>query len=142
MGYYVFSLFKFLGEKHSKLRIKNLDSYFVYYFSFSWCTWCQKPAHYLSAEMALVSTFFQLFIVLGMYNFGGGHDLPPWLKYVGLTNQPEKKVPHIPICSGSPVSCPIKEPCIGILWLFAVFTNLFHLMVRFLTNEKKWRKFH
>ena len=32
---------------------------------------CQKPAHLLSAQMALVSTFFQMFIVLGMYNFGG-----------------------------------------------------------------------
>ena len=31
---------------------------------------CQKPAHFLSAQMALVSTFFQMFIVLGMYNFG------------------------------------------------------------------------
>ena len=27
---------------------------------------CQKPA----AQMALLSTFFQMFIVLGMYNFG------------------------------------------------------------------------
>ena len=31
---------------------------------------CQKPAHFLSAQMALVSTFFQMFIELGMYNFG------------------------------------------------------------------------
>jgi hypothetical protein len=30
---------------------------------------CRKPAHFLSAQMALVSTFFQIFIVLGMYNF-------------------------------------------------------------------------
>ena len=30
---------------------------------------CQKPAHFLSAQVALVSTFFQMFIVLGMYNF-------------------------------------------------------------------------
>ena len=29
----------------------------------------QKPAHFLSAQMALVSTFFQRIIVLGMYNF-------------------------------------------------------------------------
>ena len=27
----------------------------------------QKPAHFLSAHMALVNTFFQMFIVLGMY---------------------------------------------------------------------------
>ena len=31
---------------------------------------CQKPAQVLSAQMALVTTFFQMFIVLGMYNFG------------------------------------------------------------------------
>ena len=30
---------------------------------------CQKPAHFLSAQMALVSTFFQMFTVLGMYDF-------------------------------------------------------------------------
>ena len=30
----------------------------------------QKPAHFFSAQMALVSTFFQMFVVLGMYNFG------------------------------------------------------------------------
>ena len=30
---------------------------------------CRKPAHFLPAQMALVSTFFQMFIVLGMYNF-------------------------------------------------------------------------
>ena len=30
---------------------------------------CQKPAHFLSAHMALVSTFFQMLIVLGTYNF-------------------------------------------------------------------------
>ena len=29
----------------------------------------KKPDHFLSAQMALVSTFFQIFIVLGMYNF-------------------------------------------------------------------------
>ena len=28
---------------------------------------CQKPAHFLSAKMALVGTFSQMFIVLGMY---------------------------------------------------------------------------
>ena len=31
---------------------------------------CKKPAHFLSAQVDLVSTFFQMFIVLGMYNFG------------------------------------------------------------------------
>ena len=30
---------------------------------------CQKPADFLSVQMALVSTFFQMFIALGMYNF-------------------------------------------------------------------------
>ena len=31
---------------------------------------CQKQVHFLSAQMALVSTFFQMFIVLWIYNFG------------------------------------------------------------------------
>ena len=35
---------------------------------------CQKPAHFLSVQMALVSTFFQMFIVLGIYNFASVKD--------------------------------------------------------------------
>ena len=32
---------------------------------------CQKPAHFWTAQMAVLSSFFQGFIVLlGMYNFG------------------------------------------------------------------------
>ena len=33
---------------------------------------CEKPADFLSAEMALVSTFFQMFLELGMYNVAYG----------------------------------------------------------------------
>jgi hypothetical protein len=32
-----------------------------------------KTSPFLSAQMALVSTFFQMFIVLGMYNFESVH---------------------------------------------------------------------
>ena len=35
---------------------------------------CQKPAHFLSAQMASVVSFFQMFIVLGMYNFDSGQE--------------------------------------------------------------------
>ena len=31
---------------------------------------CKKPVHFLLAQMALVSTILQMFIVLGMFNFG------------------------------------------------------------------------
>ena len=34
----------------------------------------KKPAHFLSVQMALVSTFFQMFIVLGIYNFASVKD--------------------------------------------------------------------
>ena len=37
---------------------------------------CQKPANFLSAQVALVSTFFQMFIVLGMYNFDNRYNSP------------------------------------------------------------------
>ena len=30
---------------------------------------CQKPAHFLFIQIVLVSTLFQMFIVLGMYKF-------------------------------------------------------------------------
>ena len=39
---------------------------------------CQKPAHFLYAQMALVSTFFQMCKVLEMYNFDVNVK---WLKY-------------------------------------------------------------
>ena len=38
----------------------------------------QKPAHFLSAQMALVSTFFEMFIVLGMYNFSENTNVSKW----------------------------------------------------------------
>ena len=34
----------------------------------------QKPAQFLSAQMDLVSTFFQVFIVFGMHNFNVVHN--------------------------------------------------------------------
>ena len=56
----------FLVKKHFKLtwkfRIKIL-------FNISVLLICQKPANFLSGQMASVSTFFHMFIVLGMYNF-------------------------------------------------------------------------
>ena len=37
---------------------------------------CQKSAHYLSAQMAVISSFLQVFIVLRMYNFWKqGHSI-------------------------------------------------------------------
>ena len=36
-----------------------------------------ETSPFFSAQMALVSTFFQMFIVLGMYNF----DLHTYVKY-------------------------------------------------------------
>ena len=30
---------------------------------------CQKPAHFLSAQMAILSSSFSVLIVLGIYNF-------------------------------------------------------------------------
>ena len=41
----------------------------IFQFYLMYMLICQKPAHFLSAQMALVSSFFQMFIVLGMYNF-------------------------------------------------------------------------
>ena len=72
-----FSLLKFFWvKKHFKL-IENsgLKSRFLF------CLICisvlldvhanlPETSPFLSAQMALVSTFFQMFIVLGMYNFG------------------------------------------------------------------------
>ena len=72
----MFSLFKFFGWKNILNQLENsgLKSRFLFCLIFQFYLMyrliCQKPAHFLSAQkMALVSTFFQMFIVLGMYNF-------------------------------------------------------------------------
>ena len=46
----------------------------------------QKPAHFLSAQMALVSTFFQMFIVLGMYYFGWNQTDKCWARIMIIIN--------------------------------------------------------
>ena len=43
----------------------------------------QKPAHFLSAQMAVMTSFFQVFILLGMYNFAGNLDLKLIFSYDG-----------------------------------------------------------
>ena len=70
----LFSLFNLFGWKNDskltwKFRIKlqipilfNIQFYLMYRLI------CQKPANFWSAQMALVSTFFSMFIVLGIYN--------------------------------------------------------------------------
>ena len=70
------SLFSFFGWKSILNQLENsgLKSRFLFclicqsYLMYRLI--CQKPAYSLSAQMALVSTFFQMFLVLGMYNFG------------------------------------------------------------------------
>ena len=54
---------------------------------------CQKPAHFLSAQMALVSPFFQMFIVFGMYNFGYHINMLHAVKY--LHESPKLPLPFI-----------------------------------------------
>ena len=71
----LFSLFKFCGWKNIWKQLKNsgLRSRFLFCLTFQFYLLykliCRKPAHFLSAQMAFVRTFFQMFIVLGMYNF-------------------------------------------------------------------------
>ena len=36
---------------------------------------CQKPARFLYAQMAVLSSFLQVFILLGMYNFDAATTL-------------------------------------------------------------------
>ena len=67
---------------------------------------CQKPAHFLSAQMALVSTFFQMFIVLGMYNFGLSVKLRQ-------NSSIFSQVPKIP-----------KFITFSLLWPFATFVSV------------------
>ena len=73
MAYY-FTCQVFGVKKHVKLTWKSrLESRFlfclIFQFYLIYRLICQKPALFLSAQMVLVSSFYQMFIVLGMYNF-------------------------------------------------------------------------
>ena len=71
----LFSLFKLCGWKNICKQLKNsgLRSRSLFCLTFQFYLLykliCRKPAHFLSAQMAFVRTFSQMFIVLGMYNF-------------------------------------------------------------------------
>ena len=68
---WVIIFFTFQGfcvKIHPKLIWKSRFLFsLIYQFYLMYRLICQKPAHFLSAKMALVGTFFQMFIVLGMY---------------------------------------------------------------------------
>ena len=68
---------------------------------------CQKPAHFLSAQMALVSTFFQMFIVIGMYNFAPDLEIQNqfcqftfrWIYYYGSNKSTGKEISKMHLCA-------------------------------------------
>ena len=71
------SLFKFLGCKIilNLFETSVLKSRLIYCLRFQVVLLdveanLPETSPFLSAQMALLSTFFQVFIVLGMYNFG------------------------------------------------------------------------
>ena len=81
MGYYLhFSSFFVEKKILNLLENSGLKSRFlfssIFQFYLMYRLICQKPANALFAQTALVSTFFQIFIVLGMYNFG--QDINFW----------------------------------------------------------------
>ena len=71
----LFLLFKFFGWKnilnwHENSGLKSRFLFcLIFQFYLMFRLICQKPANFLSAQMDLVSTFFQKFTVLGMYFF-------------------------------------------------------------------------
>ena len=70
------SLFKFFEWENILNWLENsgLKSRFLFCLIFQVFCYVQanlpETSPFLSAQMALVSTFFQMFIVLGMYNYG------------------------------------------------------------------------
>ena len=67
----LFSLFKFFGWKNILNQLENsgLKSRFLFSLIFQFYLMyrliCQKPAHFLSAQMALMSTFFKCLWYMG-----------------------------------------------------------------------------
>ena len=58
------------GVFSAKISAPILVLCLIFQFYLMYRLICLKPAYFLSAQMALVNTFFQMFIVLGMYNYG------------------------------------------------------------------------
>ena len=71
MGYFFhFSRFWMIPSKLNKFRIKKLDCYIVSDLKFLHEIQAILPeTRPLSAQMSVLSSFFQMFIVLGMYYF-------------------------------------------------------------------------
>ena len=66
------SLFNFCWLSYKlHFRKLGLNSGLQYCLRFQVLRICQKKAHFLSAQLAVLSNFFQVFKVLGMYNFDG-----------------------------------------------------------------------
>jgi hypothetical protein len=79
-----------IHSKLNKFSIKKLDCYVVsdLRFLLEIQAILLETSPFLSAQMAVMSSFFQMFIVLGMYNFGGGvKNLP------NLPTDSSKKIP-------------------------------------------------
>ena len=52
-----------------KFRLKSRFLYYSFSFHLKYKLICQKPAHFLFSQMAVLCRFLQMFIVFGMYNF-------------------------------------------------------------------------
>ena len=73
-----------IHSKLNKFRIKKkLDCYIVsdLRFLLEIQAILSETSPFLSAQMAVLSSFFQMFIVLGMYNFGFDYDLITLVNY-------------------------------------------------------------
>ena len=89
-GYYISFAFRLFGMYiHSKLNWKfSIKIYLGILLQclritfFMYKVMCQKPAHFLSAQMAVLSSFLQVFILLGMYNFSLLHC---WQRYIPIS---------------------------------------------------------
>ena len=99
MGYFFHVFWKKLHSKLTKFRIKKyvLDCYIVsdLRFLLEIQAILPKTSPFSCAQMAMLSGFFQMFIVLGMYNFGGNLDQDihflisiTFCRYVLLLSQP------------------------------------------------------
>ena len=72
----IFTFQVFWVQTHSnQIENSGLKSRFLFCFIFEFFLMYrlifQKPVHFLSTQMTLVSTFFQMFILLWLYNFVG-----------------------------------------------------------------------
>ena len=113
---------------------------------------CQKPAHLLSAQMAFVSTFFQMFTILqALSTYLAEYSPPEYLGCITLASMQQRRKENMIIClqlsiADMPVAIKMNRFIYGAHDGLKIFLNSllnFHIhdlsLFRYFTSYKNWK---